>query len=63
MRCNSIEAEGCVLINVTADRIVAQPGSIVYNIVDRTDAGLALTEGAVLAGVFEENGSHLVVTR
>jgi hypothetical protein len=31
VRCKYIEAEGCVLINVTAERIVAQPGSIIYN--------------------------------
>lgn len=31
VRCNYIEAEDCVLINVTADYIRARPGSILYN--------------------------------
>lgn len=60
VRCNSIDAEGCVLINVTADRIVAKPGSIVYNIVE--SGTLNLEEGSVLAGVFAESGAQLVVT-
>ena len=60
VRCNSIDAEGCVLINVTADRIVAKPGSIVYNIVQ--SGNLDLEEGAVFAGVFAEDGSQLGVT-
>lgn len=34
VRCRYIEAEDCVLINVTADRIVAKSGSIVYNLID-----------------------------
>ena len=29
VRCNSIQADGCVLINVTAVRIVARPGRYV----------------------------------
>jgi cytoskeletal protein CcmA (bactofilin family) len=60
VRCNSIDADGCVLINVTADRIVAKPGSVLYNVVD--SGSLSLEEGAVLAGVFAESGSQLVVT-
>lgn len=37
MRCKYIEAEGCVLINVTAERIIARPGSIIYNYVQDTN--------------------------
>ena len=37
VRCKYIEAEGCVLINVTAERIIARPGSIIYNYVQDTN--------------------------
>ncbi len=33
VRCKYIDAVDCVLINVTAERIVAAPGSIIYNYV------------------------------
>lgn len=36
VRCNYIEAENCVLINVTADRIVMKPWSIAYNVLDES---------------------------
>jgi len=61
VRCNYIDAEGCILVNVTADSIIARPGSIVYNIVDDTDFGLELGEGQVLAGVFNDEGSQIVI--
>ena len=47
VRCNYIEAEGCIMVNVTADSIIAKPGSIIYNIVDDSDFGLELSEGQV----------------
>ena len=61
VKCNSIDAEGCILINVTADSIVAKPGCIIYNIVDESAYGLDLSEGQVLAGVFTDDGSQLVM--
>lgn len=44
VRCRHIEAEGCVLINVTADRIVARPGSIIYNYVHHLEEVLEVEE-------------------
>eukprot|EP00607_Mallomonas_marina_P007923 CAMPEP_0182424908 /NCGR_PEP_ID=MMETSP1167-20130531/11177_1 /TAXON_ID=2988 /ORGANISM="Mallomonas Sp, Strain CCMP3275" /LENGTH=576 /DNA_ID=CAMNT_0024605079 /DNA_START=80 /DNA_END=1807 /DNA_ORIENTATION=- len=61
VRCNYIEAEGCIMVNVTADSIIARPGSIIYNIVDDTDFGLELSEGQVLAGVFNDEGSQIIM--
>ena len=61
VKCNSIDAEGCILINVTADSIVAKPGCIIYNIIDESDYGIDLSEGQVLAGVFTDDGSQLVM--
>lgn len=68
VRCKYIEAENCVLINVTAERILAKPGSIAYNVLDDKqhpdvfESGtLQLPEKAVVVGVFEEKGSQMTV--
>eukprot|EP01041_Mallomonas_annulata_P006356 gene6356-12854_t len=61
VRCNYIEAEGCIMVNVTADSIIARPGSILYNIADDSDFGLELSEGQVLAGVFNGEGNQLLI--
>lgn len=61
VRCKYIDAEDCVLINVTADRIYARPGCIVYNIIDETEDGLDLNHGQVLAGVFSNDGTQLIM--
>jgi hypothetical protein len=61
VRCRYIEADGCILINVTADSIIARPGCIVYNIVDESEYGLDLSEGQVLSGVFADDGSQTIM--
>lgn len=64
VRCKYIEAEGCVLINVTAERIIARPGSIIYNVIAEAGSGnkeVLAGEGDVTVGVFAEDGSQLVV--
>lgn len=61
VRCRYVEADGCILINVTADSIIARSGCIVYNIVDESEYGLDLSECQVLAGVFTDDGSQLVM--
>jgi hypothetical protein len=58
VHCNQIDAEGCVLINVTANKITAKEGCIIYNIADGSAEGLDITAGKVLAGVFSKDGSH-----
>ena len=58
VKCNHIDVDGCVLINVTANSIVAKQGFIVYNIADGTPDGIIITEKVVLAGVFSEDGTH-----
>ena len=47
VKCKYIDADGCILINVTAESIVAKPGSIVYNIIDESEFGLDLSDGQV----------------
>ena len=69
VRCKYIEAEGCVLINVTAERIIARPGSIIYNFVEGSsgaaEPGAAVkaetNDGDVIVGVFDESGKQTVV--
>lgn len=60
VRANHIEAEEAILVNVTADRIVAGKGSIVYNVV-APDNSLTVAPGEVLAGVFSDDGSYHIV--
>ncbi len=62
VRCNDIQADGAILINVTANRIVAAPGSILYNVRDDSKEGLVLTAGVVKAGVVDSFGSQLVMS-
>jgi hypothetical protein len=61
VRCKYIDAEDAILIGVTADRIFARPGCIIYNIIDESEDGLDLNHGQVLAGVFSDDGSQLVM--
>ena len=56
--CN---ANGCMLINVTARKIHAN-NCIVYNVVDDSEDGLVLPDGAVVTNVFMESGDKLVQT-
>lgn len=59
VRCNNIDAIGCVLINVTANSIYGRDGCIVYNVADSSEEGISLQAGKVLAGVFSKDGSHI----
>lgn len=60
VRAHYIEAEEAILVNVTADRIIAGKGSIVYNVV-APDNSLTVAPGQVLAGVFSDDGSYHIV--
>jgi hypothetical protein len=61
VRCKYIDVDGCILVNVTADRIYARPGCIVYNVIDESAEGLDLIHEQVLAGVFTDDGNQLVI--
>jgi len=47
-----LRADGAVLVNVAARRIVAAKGSLAYNIVDTSEEGITLGENEVRVGVF-----------
>lgn len=74
VRCKYIEADHCVLINVTADRIIAPRHSIVYNLIAKSDgdeqdpstpkssgAYLVLQPGEVHVGVFDAEGRQMIM--
>ena len=62
VNCKYIDAEDCILINVTAERISARPGSIVYNVVDSNGAeGVCMSESQVITGVFSIDGTQLIM--
>jgi hypothetical protein len=47
-----LHAEGAVLANVRARKIVAARGAVAYNIVDESEEGITLAENEVRVGVF-----------
>eukprot|EP00518_Triparma_eleuthera_P020152 CAMPEP_0197545482 /NCGR_PEP_ID=MMETSP1320-20131121/505_1 /TAXON_ID=91990 /ORGANISM="Bolidomonas sp., Strain RCC2347" /LENGTH=534 /DNA_ID=CAMNT_0043104997 /DNA_START=27 /DNA_END=1631 /DNA_ORIENTATION=+ len=57
VKCADVEVQGAILVNVTAKKIRAAAGSILYNVVDDTDEGIELKEGDVLVGVFDNQGN------
>lgn len=59
VKCNSIDAENCILVNVTANKIVAKPGSIIYNVVS---TGTVTAEADdIQAGVTAEDSSQFIM--
>jgi hypothetical protein len=45
--------QGCVLVNVTARRIRAAPGAVIYNVTDDSTAGLTAAAGEVIVGIWQ----------
>ena len=60
-RCQHVEVEDAIVVNVTARRIVAGRGSILYNLVDSSEEGIRLEEGEVRVGVFSADASQTVI--
>ena len=54
--CDSVDANGCLLINVTARKIKAT-NCVVYNVADDSEDGLILPSGAVVTNVFMPGGA------
>ena len=61
VQCDNIDASDCVLVNVTAKRIIAAPGSVAYNVISDDPNGLVLTEGEVNAGLFDEDAQMTLI--
>ena len=56
LHCADVDANGCLLINVTAKRVQAT-NCVVYNVVDDSETGLVLPDGAVVTNVFAPDGA------
>ncbi len=61
VHCDDIQANDCVLVNVTAKKIVARPGSIIYNVCSTDEEGIFVDDDGVEVGVFSEDGSHILM--
>jgi hypothetical protein len=62
VRAKLLHAEDAILINVTARKVVAPRGSILYNVVDDSEEGIVMLPGEVRVGVFSADGSQLIMT-
>eukprot|EP01035_Chromulina_nebulosa_P025911 gene25911-33866_t len=65
VRCKYIDASNSILINITAERIVARGENIAYNLIDEsvgtTTPLLDLEEKTVLVGVFNNDGEQCII--
>ena len=57
--CKNIEADGCILMNVTAKSIIAKNGSIIYNMITTDD--LVAEEGEVFTGVTNSKSEQIIM--
>jgi len=57
----SVEAEGAIIVNCTARKIVAKKGAILYNLIDDTPEGIIAEEGDVMVSVTQEDGTSMTV--
>lgn len=55
VRAKELRAERAVVVNVCAARIVAPPGSVLYNVVDSSEEGIVLAENEVRVGIFTQD--------
>ena len=56
-----VEADGAIIVNCTAKKIVAGKGAILYNLVDDSDEGVVAKDGDVIVSVMDESGSSMLL--
>lgn len=61
VHATTVEAEGAIIINCSAKKIVAEKGSILYNLIDDTSDGIHAKAGDVLISVLEESGETTIL--
>jgi hypothetical protein len=54
-----IMAEGAIIVNCTAKKIVAGKNAILYNLIDDSEEGIVAGEGDVIVSVTEESGEMM----
>jgi len=57
---NSLEAEGSILVNVCAKKVVAK-NCILYNVIDDSEDGIVMPDGGVRADVFMPGHDKVVI--
>jgi hypothetical protein len=57
VRALELQADGAILVNCVAKKIVAGPGAILYNILDDSDEGVTAQAGEVMVAVTDETGA------
>lgn len=71
VRCKYIDATNSILINVTAEKIIARGENIAYNLIDHSGPQGGETQGeaflldleqkTVLVGVFDDSGEQSII--
>eukprot|EP00544_Gedaniella_sp_CCMP2646_P003881 CAMPEP_0202496926 /NCGR_PEP_ID=MMETSP1361-20130828/21372_1 /ASSEMBLY_ACC=CAM_ASM_000849 /TAXON_ID=210615 /ORGANISM="Staurosira complex sp., Strain CCMP2646" /LENGTH=520 /DNA_ID=CAMNT_0049128377 /DNA_START=16 /DNA_END=1578 /DNA_ORIENTATION=+ len=56
-----VEADGAIIVNCTAKKIVAGKGSILYNLIDTSDEGIVAAPGEVIVAVNDESGDSMLL--
>ena len=56
-----VEADGAIIVNCVAKKIVAGKGAILYNLIDTSDDGIVAAPGDVIVEVTEESGDSMIL--
>ena len=54
-----VTADGAIIVNCTAKKIVAGKNAILYNLIDDSEEGIVAAEGDVIVSVTEESGEMM----
>jgi hypothetical protein len=54
-----VTAEGAIIVNCTARKIVAGKNSILYNLIDDSEEGIVAADGDVIVSVTDESGEMM----
>jgi len=56
-----VDADGAIIVNCTAKKIVAGKDSILYNLIDTSDEGIVAAPGEVIVAVTDESGDSMLL--
>mmetsp|Transcript_1747 Transcript_1747/g.3420 ORF Transcript_1747/g.3420 Transcript_1747/m.3420 type:complete len:481 (-) Transcript_1747:84-1526(-) len=59
VKSKCILADGAIVVNVSATKIHACKGSILYNVINDSNEGIVVNEGEVLVGIFQADGTYV----
>lgn len=61
VRAEDAKLDGAIVVNCAAKKIVAEPGAILYGIVDQSEDGIVAGAGEIKVAVTEENGTSMIL--